>query len=162
MRWIDEKFREDPVHYLTQTLIAFLSIALIAGAMLLLTEEEIVTAALGATAFIVFAMPKHDTARARSVVGGNAIGIGIGLLFSALVRCDTLSLVPRATFIGLVVALAIFGMVLTDTEHPPAAGNALAFAIVPVDLWLAFAALGAVTALALVRFLLRNWLRDLV
>jgi len=165
MRWIDEGFREDPGHYLAQTGIAFIAVGLIAGAMLLLPEDEkVVTAALGATAFIIFAMPKHDTARTRNVIGGHAIGIGLGLLAAALVGFEAtdMALLPQAAFIALVVAVAMLAMVITNTEHPPAAGNALAFAIMPFQPWAAPVAFGVVVALALARLLLRNRLRDLV
>jgi len=143
MRWIDEGFRKDPGHYVLQTLLAFAVIVVIAWVMLQLTSE-IVTAALGATAFIVFAMPKHDTAGTRHVIGGHALCIGIGVLFSVLVRYESLTRVPQALFIALVVSLAIFAMVVTDTEYPPAAANALAFAIAPTNPLIALAALGVV------------------
>jgi len=161
MRWIDEGFREDPGHYILQTLLAFVVIAAIAWVMLQLTSE-IVTAALGATAFIVFAMPKHDTAQPRNVVGGHAICIGIGLLASLVVDYASLSHLPQALLIAVVASVAIFSMVITNTEHPPAAGNALAFAIAPTAPWVGLIALGVVVILSLVRLSLVRWLRDLV
>ena len=162
MRWLDEGFREDPGHYFLQTLLALVVLGCIAWVMLPLAPAQVVTASLGASAFIVFAMPKHDTARTRNVVGGQAVGIGIGLLFSALVDYSALSRLPQAAFLAGVVAVAIFVMVLTNTEHPPAAGNALAFAIMPIHGRAALAAFGVVVALAAARLLLRDWLRDLV
>jgi len=161
MRWIDEGFRSDPGHYVLQTLLAFAVIAAIAWLMLQLTTE-IVTAALGATAFIVFAMPKHDTACPRNVIGGHALCIGIGLLASLLVGYASLPHLLQALFIALVASVAIFVMVVTNTEHPPAAGNALAFAISPTALWVGLIAVGVVVILSLVRLALRRWLRDLV
>jgi hypothetical protein len=59
------------------------------------------------------------------------------------------------------VSLGLLRMVVTDTEHPPAAGNALAFAVAPIGLEHALFTAGAVVFLSLVRYALRGWLKDL-
>ena len=67
-------------------------------------------------------MPKMVTANPRNVIGGHATGLIIGSL------CF---LIPHSTVINaalscsLAVGLVIFLMVVTDTEHPPAAATAL-------------------------------------
>ena len=162
-RLIDDRFREDPIHYVLQTLLAFVAIAGVVVVMGVVTSGTVV-AALGASAFIVFAMPHHKTATPRCLVGGHAICVAIGLICSIPVRvAPTLS--THEVGLGLIaaaaVALSIFAMVVTDTEHPPAAGNALAFAIAPVVCDHILFTLGAVLLLAMVRRLLLGWLRDL-
>ena len=163
LRLIDEKFRENPVHYVLQTLLAFGVIAAIVVVMGVVTSGTIV-AALGASAFIVFAMPHDRTAGPRHLLGGHAICLSIGLLCSIPMR-TVAGLASSEVAIGLIaaaaVSLSIFAMVITDIEHPPAAGNALAFAIARLDAGHVLFTLGAVVLLALVRQILRRWLRDL-
>jgi CBS-domain-containing membrane protein len=163
LRLIDERFREDPVHYVLQTLLAFVVIALIVVGMGVLTSGTIV-AALGASSFIVFAMPHYKPARPRNLIGGHVVCLALGLLCSIPVRTIP-GLTDHEVGLGLIaaaaVALSIFAMVVTDSEHPPAAGNALAFAITSVGLGDVLFTLGAVVLLAIVRHALRGWLRDL-
>jgi len=162
MRWIDERFRRHPVHYIAQCIIGFAVVAAIVSVFGAITHGAVV-AALGASAFIVFAMPHHATATPRRLLGGHALSMAIGLLCSVPLR---LGLVPDSALgVGLLaaaaVALSMFAMVITNTEHPPAAGNALAFAMGSVGLQHGLFTVGAVLLLALARRLLRGWLRDL-
>ena len=163
LRLIDERFREDPGHYVLQTLLAFGVIAAIVVGMGILISGTVV-AALGASAFIVFAMPHYKTARPRHLIGGHALCLSIGLLCSVPVRLID-GLADNEIVLGLIaaaaVSLAIFGMVITDTEHPPAAGNALAFAVASFGVRHVLFTVGAVVLLATARHLLRGWLRDL-
>jgi CBS-domain-containing membrane protein len=159
---IDRKFREDPSHYILQTLLAFGVVGAIVLLMGTLTRGAIV-AALGASAFVVFAMPASKTATSRSLIGGHVLCMAIGSLCSIPVRLGLIS--PTSVSDGLLgaaaVSLALFGMVITDTEHPPAAGNALAFAVAPIGLGHALFTAGTVVLLALARHALRGWLKDL-
>ncbi|MFC2078589.1 HPP family protein [Candidatus Bipolaricaulota bacterium] len=161
MRWIDEGFREAPGHYVLQTLMAFFAIVILVVVLGTLTNGTIV-AALGASAFIVFAMPKHDTARPRSLIGGHAMCMAIGLACSMPLRMGWVVAGVGQGLLGAVaVSLSIFAMVVFNTEHPPAAGNALAFAIAPVGWGHIGFTLAAVCFLAIVHRVLRGWLRDL-
>ncbi len=162
MKLIDEKFRQMPWRFLAQSLLAFGSVAAIAVYLGALTNGSVV-AALGATAFIVFAMPEHETARPRKVLGGHALCIAIGLCCSIPLR---LAWFPRtgisiALSAAAAVGLAVFGMALTDTEHPPAAGSALAFAVLERGSGHVLFISLAVIALSLTHTILRKWLRDL-
>lgn len=162
MRWIDDKFRRDPKRYVLQTLLAFVAIAAIVIGLGALTRGTIV-AALGASAFVVFAMPEHDTAKSRRLIGGHVVCIAIGLVCSIPFRLGWIptEALGQGLMIAAAVSLAIFAMAITNTEHPPAAGNALAFTIERVDLAHVLFILGAVVLLAAIRHLLRRWLRDL-
>lgn len=162
MRFVDEKFRRIPLRFLAQSCLAFVAVAIIAVYLGVITNGAVV-AALGASAFIVFATPNHDTAQPRRLIGGHCICIVIGLLCSMPFRFGVL---PRSEVsIGLIAAaavgLAIFAMTMTDTEHPPAAGNALAFAISVRGTEHVMFILGAVICLASIHRIFRRWLRDL-
>jgi len=163
MRWLDHKFLKDPVHYVVQTLLAFAAIAVVIVALGALTSGAMV-AALGASAFIVFAAPHTSMAQPRNLVGGHVLSMAVGLLCSVVFRFGWLSLTDlNAGLIGAAaVALSLFAMVVTDTEHPPAAGNALAFAVSAFDIGHILFTIGAVISFAAIRYALRNWLRDLI
>ncbi len=162
MKLVDEKFKQDPKHYVLQTLLAFVAVAAVVTVFGVLTSGVIV-AALGASAFVVFATPHSSIARPRNLIGGHVLCMAIGLLCSIPFRFELLARNEHTAGIlgAAAVALAIFVMVVTDTEHPPAAGNALAFAITSIDFAHILFTLGAVTAFALIRHGLRHWLRDL-
>ena len=162
MKLLDERFRKDPLHYVLQCALAFAVVGAIVAAFGALTNGAVV-AALGASAFIVFAMPKHDTAQPRRLLGGHAVCMAVGLLCSVPLRFGLLAstTLTVGAMAATAVALAMLGMVVTNTEHPPAAGNALGFAIGTVDLDHALFTVGAVLLLALAHRLLRPWLRDL-
>jgi len=162
MRLIDEKFREMPWRFVAQSVLAFGAVSVIAVYLGALTNGAVV-AALGASAFVVFAMPQHKTAQPRSLLGGHALCIAAGLLCSIPFRFAWL---PRTeTSVGLLaagaVAISILLMTVTDTEHPPAAGNALAFAVLGRETEHILFIGAAVACLALAHRLLRRWIRDL-
>lgn len=162
MRFIDERFRQEPGQYVLQSLLAFAVIAGVVLVMGALTNGAIV-AALGASSFVVFAMPRYKTARPRNLIGGHVLCMAIGAVCSIPLRMHLVPQggLPQGLLAAAAVSLALFGMVVTDTEHPPAAGNALAFAVTPVELEHALFTLGAVVLLAFVRRGLRTWLKDL-
>ncbi len=102
MRWIDEGFQKSPGHYILQTFMAFLVVALLVTVLGVLTHGVII-AALGASTFIVFAMPTRDTARPRSLIGGHAVCMSLGLLCSLPLR---MGWVTSGVSVGLLGALA--------------------------------------------------------
>lgn len=171
----DEKLKTAWRSYVLQSLLAVLALIVILYFLDILTQAAIV-AALGASAFIIFAMPKSATAQPRNVIGGHIIGLIAGsicaLAFIALPHPS--AAVEKFFYIftaALSVGLAIFLMAITDTEHPPAAGTALGIvAFGPTLAWsfgwpfwrLALFVLIFAIALSLARFLLRPWLKELV
>jgi CBS domain-containing membrane protein len=79
-------------------------------------------APLGASAFLVFAVPNSPLAQPWSVVVGSTV--------SALVALFVVHLVPHtALAAGLSVALAILAMAATRSMHPPAGAVALLIAL---------------------------------
>ncbi len=164
---IDKSFLKAPKNYIIQSLLAVVAVAIILHFVGVLTQTAIV-ASLGASTFIVFAMPNYVTAQPRRLVGGNIVGLLSGLLcYYAFLTGPLGELSKNTEFMlwvagALSVGLAIFLMTITNTEHPPAAGVALGFV---VNEWtyqtIIFVIVYAV-GLATIKRLLRRYLRDLV
>ena len=151
------KFRSLWKNYIFQSFLAALTIFLV---LLFLTiEHAVVIAAIGATAFIVFAMPRNVTANSRNIIGGHLVGLFSGSLCA---------LIPQPSFLcsimaySLAVGLSIFIMVIIDTEHPPAAATALGVAITGFSLSASIAVITSVIVLSLAHHFLKPFLRDLV
>lgn len=172
VRLIDRKFQAHPLRYVWQPLLAAVSIMivlLLVGAV----AHTVLIASLGASAFIVFTMPTTAAAQPRYLIGGYVVGVGVGALFGLLYghlfgaagigEPGTREELWLVAFAGLAVGLAIFVMVITDTEHPPATGVALGLVVNWQWRWPALLViLLAVVALAVLRSLLRPFLRNLL
>lgn len=123
-----------------------------------LQKDVVLVASLGSSAFLVFSLPTRVTASMKNCVGGHAWGLAAGVLcFQAHQWLGT----AGTLFYAASVSIAFLGMVTTHTDHPPAAGTALAVAMNSITwssaLWLlAMAALIAGTKTPL-----RGHLRDL-
>jgi CBS-domain-containing membrane protein len=148
-------------NYVFQSLLATLTIFV---ALLVFTRQHpVIIASLGATAFIVFAMPESDTAEARHVVGGHLVGLLCGSVCASIpltpVKCTGFH---SAVAYSLAVGFSIFIMVSADIEHPPASGTALGVAITGTSMSLAAAIMSSVVILSLAHYFLRPVLRDLM
>ncbi|MFP4055828.1 MAG: HPP family protein [Candidatus Brocadiia bacterium] len=167
MRILDGKFRPHMARYVLQCLLATVAIMVVLLIMDTL-EHTTIIASLGASAFIAFAMPEAHVSESRYLVGGYAVGIVVGACFGLLYRWPALAdagLERHAAEIvlgGLAVGCAIFGMVITNTEHPPAAGIALGLVVSRWDGGTLLTIFGAIVALATIRWLLRPALRNLL
>jgi CBS-domain-containing membrane protein len=143
-------------NYVFQSLLAALTTFVVL--LFLSLQEAVIVASIGATAFIVFAMPNSITARPRNVIGGHLVGLLCGTLFA---------LIPHSSFLysavaySLSVGLSIFIMVVIDTEHPPASGTALGVAITGFSTAVVLAVMTSAVVLSLVRHSFRRHLRDL-
>lgn len=116
------------VYYVLQSLLATLTLFVVLVFLTLATP--VIVAALGATAFVVFAMPKNVTAQPRNVIGGHAVGVISGGSCAVLFiffgnGSDFLQIIAASASVGL----AIFIMVVTDTEHPPGCSTALGLVV---------------------------------
>jgi len=150
------RFRARWHSYLVQSGVAGLTTFLIL--LFLSAENAVVIAAMGASAFIVFARPFDLTARARNLIGGHMIGFTVGSLCALIPHESTM--VGLAVY-SVAVGLSVFFMVLLYMQHPPAAATALGMAIRgPSEE--AFAAILTITiVLAVVHLVLRSHLRNL-
>ena len=130
MNIFDKKVKKNLGRYLFQCGLATATILLILIFLDILTHTAII-ATLGATAFIVFTMPKAYSSGPRPLFGGYLIGICVGCLFSFLtnsilkVPIIFTQITADILFGALAVGVAIFLMAITNTEHAPAAGMAL-------------------------------------
>ncbi len=154
---IKKEFRLYWKHYVIQSILATLSMTLV---LLFLTlQNAVVVASIGATSFIVFAMPDNITAKPRNVIGGHLVGLLIGSL------CG---FIPQLHFIfsiftySLAVGTSIFIMVVIDTEHPPASGTALGVSMTGFSLQVLIAVLTSTILLSFIHNRFRSKIKNLV
>lgn len=163
---LDPKFREQPLRYLAQCSLAFVAILSVLS-FLNLAKQTTMVASFGASTFIVFAMPSSWSAQPRGLVGGYLVGSLVGGGLSRLLRLAALRhyfLDGTHAVVGcaaLAVGLCMLLMVLTNTEHPPAVGVALALVVNPWDASTVLFLLLAASILAIFHKLCRPWLIDL-
>ena len=167
MHLLDRKFMENPMPFVIQPVLAGLTIAVILLVLDVVTETALI-AALASSAFIAFTMPHSYFAKPRSLLGGYLVSSVIGI------GCDMISVHPHA--IGLFqsaeaatialaafsVSLSIFVMVITDTEHAPAAGLALGFVLNPWNSITIVLILFSISFMATSKRLLKKWMTDLI
>jgi len=167
MRLFDKKFRKNVHRYLFQCFLATLTILAVLFFLDILTETAII-AALGASAFVVFAIPNSYSSDARRLIGGYIIGIIVGILCyfisiyfpsSNFLTTTEMSLI---VFGAIAVGIAIFIMAVTNTEHPPAAGIALGLVINPWTWVTIVFILCAIIWLSAIRKMLKPYLMDLI
>jgi CBS-domain-containing membrane protein len=153
---MDKEFASHWKSYVFQSLLATLSIFVV---LLVFTLQHLVIiASIGATTFIVFAMPNSVTAKARNVVGGHLVGLFCGFLCTLI---PNFSFSHSAIAYSLIVGLSIFIMVVADVEHPPASGTALGVAVEGYSASLMIAVVTSVIVLSLAHHFLKPFLRDL-
>ena len=167
MRVFDAKVAKHVPRYFMQCLLATMVIFLIMG-ILNARENAAVIGSLGASSFIAFAMPHKKASGARYLIGGYAIGVLFGVIFGRLCglelwdRVAVISQQPTAFFGGLAVGLAILAMVLTDLEHPPAAGVALGLVLNNCNWHTVGIVLAGIVLLATAKGLLKRYMIDLL
>ena len=103
--------------------------------VILLIEDAFLHAAIvvavGSTVFIVFIIPDSVAATPRRVIGGHVMAIIFGSAFAFMLLVPGLEALAadyryvRVIAASLAVGISMLVMVLTNTEHPPAAGTAL-------------------------------------
>ena len=102
---------------------------------ILLIEDALLNAAIvvaiGSTVFIVFIVPDSVAATPRRVIGGHVVSVIFGSAFAFMLLFPNLETLAnsedyiRVFAAALAVGVSMLVMVLTNTEHPPAAGTAL-------------------------------------
>lgn len=158
MRLLDAKFKANLQSYIFQSVLAGITIFAVM-LFLNIAKHAVIIAAIGSTAFIVFAIPNSPTAGFRNVVGGHAVGIFSGYLSTLLPH---FSFIHVSAAYAIAVALSVFLMVGTDTEHPPAAGTALGIAIIGFSPAIGLFTLLSALILSIGHYILKPWLKDLV
>lgn len=146
-------------NYIVQSLLATITL-LIVLLFISIERHAVIIASIGASAFIVFAMPRSITAKPRNLIGGHLVGLLCGSLLT-LISSQSSDFRSFLSY-SLAVGLSIFIMVATDTEHPPASGTALGIAIEGFSFGIAFTVVISAIILSIVHHLLRSFLKDLV
>jgi len=147
------KFKKLWKYYFLQSLLA--TTALFILVLALGKDKIVVISAMGATSFILFAMPTTVSAQTKNVVGGHLVGLGSGAIFY-------FTALPYFLEYPLAVGIAIFVMVALDVEHPPAAGTALAVVINEVSPGVFVTIMTSAVVLSQCRYYLRHYLKDLI
>lgn len=166
MEIIDKSFIRAPKKYILQSLLATIAVAIILYFLGALTHAAIV-AALGASTFIVFAIPNSVTAQPRRLIGGHTFGLLCGLLcYYAFLNNPLIELTAGWGFLyfiagALSVGLAMFLMTITNTEHPPAAGTALGIVTQEWSVWTIVFVLAFAISLVIIKRLMGSQLKDL-
>lgn len=163
---IDEKFSGNKLGFFLQSLLATVAVFIV----LLFLDPAVHSAVLpplGASAFIAFTMPHLKESQPRCLLGGYTIGIIIATI------CYFLSITQFVTniefianhsnviFCSVAIGLAIFLMVITNTEHPPAAGMALGLFLNKPDHRTVIVIMVGIISLVVIKSLLRSYLKDL-
>ena len=123
-------------NYIIQCGLASLSLFLI-----LLVEDAVFRAAIvvavASTAFTIFVFPNSIASTPRKVIGGHVVAVVAGSAMAAILVVLSVDNTAQNTRLivdiaaALSVGLGTLMMVITNTEHPPAAGTAFALVIYP-------------------------------
>jgi CBS-domain-containing membrane protein len=158
--------REDFKRYALQCGLAGL-VVLVLLLILDAVTQTVLIAALGASAFIAFAVPRSPHSGPRNMIGGYAIGIIAGCLMATLESAMNVQGAGAAhavivIFGAMAISLAMFTMVVTRTEHPPAAALALGLVLNEWDLLTLAVVMAGIVALSLIKRLVLPMLLDLI
>ncbi len=150
---IKAKFKRFWKHYVLQSLLATVALAILTLAMG--RDKIVLISAIAATTFIVFALPFTNSAKPKNVIGSHIVGVACGAIFS-------FTTLPHFVEWSLAVGIAIFFMLVLGVIHPPAAGTALAVAINQAPFETLITIVTATVLLSLCRYLLRKHLKTLL
>ena len=154
---IDSKFPRHWRRYLLQSSYAATTVFFIT---ITLSNSPVIIASIGATAFIVFAMPNNIAAEPKRIIGGHFLGFFIGSCFAVFPFMDVVFF--KAMWFSLSVGITILFMVVLDLEHPPAAGTALGMTLISYSSTSVMTIVISVLFLAIVGHLSKPYLKDLV
>lgn len=129
--------------------------------------QTVLIAALGASAFVAFAVPRSLHSNPRCLIGGYLVGILSGTSMSMIDQSIVVSspMTGHAVMVlcgAVAISLAMFSMVVTKTEHPPAAALALGLVINEWNLLTILVILSGVIGLSVIKRLVLPLLMDLI
>jgi len=158
--------RENVKRYTLQCSLAA-AVVLILLMVLDAVTQTVLIAALGASVFIAFAVPRSLHSSPRCLIGGYLAGILAGSLMATLnIAFDFSDIVTAhasmVVFGALATGLAMFLMVVTKTEHPPAAALALGLVLNEWTLLTLVVVMVGVIALSICKQLVLPILMDLL
>ena len=167
MRIFDLKFRRHKKEYILQSLMATAA-AFVVLILLDVASNAAIIAALGSSAFIAFTMPTKNVSSPRMLIGGYLVAIAVGCLcyyLSILPALQNIEFIAKNSFVifcSLSVGLSVFLMVLTNTEHPPAAGLAMGLFLNKCEVRSILVVTIGIICFVIIKTLLRPVLKDLV
>lgn len=162
------------VHFRRGNLVRYMLQCAMAGVVVLSllvlldsVTQTVLIAALGASTFIAFAVPLSLQSSPRHMIGGYLVGIFAGCLMSLIhttmsISDASIDHTVMIVFGAFATALAMFIMVATRTEHPPAAALALGLVLNEWNLLTLAVVLGGVIALSICKKLVLPYLMDLL
>jgi CBS-domain-containing membrane protein len=129
--------------------------------------QTVLIASLGASAFIAFAVPLSLHSSPRHMIGGYVVGIIAGGSMSSLYSSINVSILfiesaAMIVFAALAMSVAMFVMVVTKTEHPPAAALALGLVLNEWDLLTLGVVLAGIVGLSIFKRMVLPLLMDLL
>ena len=163
---LDSRLRRENIRrYALQCSLAA-AVVLILLMVLDAVTQTVLIAALGASVFIAFAVPRSLHSSPRCLIGGYLAGILAGSLMATLNIAFDFSDVVTAhasmvVFGALATGLAMFLMVVTKTDHPPAAALALGLMLNEWSLLTLVVVIVGVVALSICKQLVLPILMDL-
>lgn len=164
---LDDRLRRDNIkRYALQCSLAAV-VVLVLLLVLDAVTQTVLIAALGASTFIAFAVPRSLHSSPRCLIGGYLVGILAGSLMATLNLVFTFPELVFAhasmvVFGALATGLAMFAMVVTKTEHPPAAALALGLVLNEWDLLTLVVVIAGVIVLSIFKQLVLPILMDLL
>jgi CBS domain-containing membrane protein len=164
---LGERLRKENIsRYILQCSLAGL-VVLIVLLVLDAVTQTVLIAALGASAFIAFAVPWSILSGPRNMIGGYVVGMVCGCIMGISTHLFHLSdpIVAHAVMVlfgAIATGLAMFVMVVTRTEHPPAAALALGLVLNEWDLLTLGVVFSGIVALSVIKRLVLPILMDLV
>lgn len=163
---LEERLRADGVRRsLLQCGLATLTVLAVLFVLDSVTQTVLI-AAFGASTFIAFAVPRSLASTPRHMIGGYCVGMLAGCSMSTLhsvLRLPVGIEHPATIACGaLAIGITMLLMVLTRTEHPPAASLALGLVLNEWDLVTLGVIFGGIVALNLLKGLVLPLLMDLL
>ena len=164
---LDSRLRRENINRYTLQCSLAAAVVLILLMVLDAVTQTVLIAALGASVFIAFAVPRSLHSSPRCLIGGYLAGILAGSLMATLNIAFEFSDVVTAhasmvVFGALATGLAMFLMVVTKTEHPPAAALALGLVLNEWTLLTLVVVIVGVVALSICKQLVLPILMDLL
>jgi CBS-domain-containing membrane protein len=167
----DTKLSRNLKRYVFQVSIATLALfaallveQVIAGGA---AARAVVVAAIASTAFVLFISPFSASASPRHAFGGHLIAVLVAspmaIIADTTIGAEWVTEIPAifAFYAAVGVGLTMFLMAATNTEHPPAAGTALAIVAHGFEWGLILFIASAVLILVLIQRMTRTKLIDL-
>ena len=165
MRIFDEKFWDNKWRYVIQSVMAGVAISA-ALVFFDVVSQPVIIASFGASAFIAFTAPHRKGAQAKYLVGSYIIGIIVGgsLHYMTVLSVEDYELLKGIHIFaaGMGVALSMFLMAITNTEHPPASSIAVGLVINDWSFLILAKLMAGIIVVCIIQRVFRRWMVDLI